>query len=324
MNYFIVFQNKTYNEEMSGGYLWAPQRTKGGKKIYHWTNMTKVKDGDIIFSMYKGNFVSVNIAKGTAVEEVRPHALDKESSWDKNGWLLEVKYNCLKNPIIKKSNIDEILKLCPNKYSPFTKSGRGNQGYLFQIGKKLGEYLLDLVKSKNDLEILKEMECKYIKEIDDIINKFKDNTEKKIIIKARVGQGLFKEKLLIKSCKCAICGLDIKRLLRASHCKPWVKSNDKERLDVNNGLLLCPNHDVLFDNGFITFQDNGDIIICKKIDKSQYKLLNINENINIKLSSEQIPYIKYHRENEFLEKVSDKIEHKEIIKYNCLTQLNNK
>lgn len=55
MNYFIVFQNKTYNEERVGEYLWAPKLTATGREIFHWSNMVKVKTGDIIFSMYKRN-----------------------------------------------------------------------------------------------------------------------------------------------------------------------------------------------------------------------------------------------------------------------------
>lgn len=151
MSYFIVFQNKTYDEEKTGGYLWAPKRTKSGREIYHWTNMTKVKEGDIIFSMYKRKIVSVNIAKGTSIDADRPSALDSVNLWEKEGWLVKAKYNVLDNPIDIKENIEEILELCPSKYSPFTKDGRGNQGYLFEIGKTFGEYLSGLVNSQNQL-----------------------------------------------------------------------------------------------------------------------------------------------------------------------------
>ena len=82
MGYFIVFQNKTYKEEMNGGYLWAPQKTSGGYEIFHWSNMTKVKEGDIIFSIYKKKLVSVNIAKGRAVDANRPTDLDKANLWE--------------------------------------------------------------------------------------------------------------------------------------------------------------------------------------------------------------------------------------------------
>lgn len=310
MNYFIVFQNKTYKEEMRGRYLWAPQKTSCGHEIFHWTNMTKVNYGDIIFSIYKRNLVSINIASGKAVDAIRPSDLDKADLCERNGWILKAEYNILDNPVSISNNIDEILKLCPSKYSPFTVKGSGSQGYLFEIGKDLGEYLLKLAKDINNISIdIKLNEGKYIKKIDSMLDKFKNETEKEIIVKSRVGQGLFKQKLLSKSCRCAICGLNIKDLLIASHCKPWAKAYNKERLDVNNGLLLCPTHDALFDRGLITFEENGEIIISEKIEKSQYKLLNIDEDIRLDFRKEQLPYIKYHREKEFL---GSKIEHKEI------------
>ena len=152
MNYFIVFQNKTYIEEMKGGYLWAPQRNKRGHEIFHWTNMIKVKDGDIIFSMYKRNLVSVNIAKDKAIDATRPADLDKVNLWEEDGWLLKAEYKVLDNPVSISDNIDEILKLCPSKYSPFTVKGSGNQGYLFEIGKEFGEYLLKLANDINNID----------------------------------------------------------------------------------------------------------------------------------------------------------------------------
>ncbi|WP_302654048.1 HNH endonuclease [uncultured Clostridium sp.] len=315
MNYFIVFQNKTYNEERVGEYLWAPKLTATGREIFHWSNMVKVKTGDIIFSMYKRNLVSINIAKESAIDANRPSALDKVNLWENEGWLIKAKYNILDSPVSIDDNISDILELCPSKYSPFTKEGRGSQGYLFEIGKDFGDYLLKLATDRNSIDIteITQIDEKYIEEINSLIHKFKDETEKNRIIKARIGQGLFKEKLLYRSCQCAICGLNIKSLLIASHCKPWGNATNKERLDVNNGLLLCPTHDALFDKGLITFKENGKIIISKEIQESQYKLLNIDEYVRLDFRSEQLPYIKYHREEEFLDNRNYiKIEPKEI------------
>lgn len=300
MSYFIVFQNKTYNEEREGAYLWAPKRTKSGKEIFHWSNMTKVKEGDIIFSLYKRNIVSVNVAESNCQDANRPAALDSVNLWEKDGWLVKAIYNVLANPIKIDDYIDEILKLCPTKYSPFTKDGNGSQGYLFEIGYELGNYLLELTNAKNDLDLIRlsPKEKEYIKEVDDLLNKFKDETEKERVVKTRIGQGLFKDKLLSNTEECAICGLTMKELLIASHCKPWRRCNDKERLDVNNGMLLCPTHDALFDKGLIAFSDNGNIIISNKVQESQLALLNINKDIKIILRREQVPYIKWHRENQ--------------------------
>ncbi len=301
MSYFIVFQNKTYDDERSGGYLWSPKKASDGREKFYWSNMTKIHEGDIIFSLYRRNLVSVNIATSKSINYDIPPALDEVNLWDKEGWLVKVHYNVLENPVNIDENIDKILSLSPSKYSPFNSEGRGNQGYLFEIGEKLGDYLLKLASENNKIKIdsilVKEEE--YIKDIEDLVNRFKDETEKERIINVRVGQGLFKDKLLAYSCKCVICGLKIKELLIASHCKPWKKSSNKERLDVNNGMLFCPTHDMLFDKGFIAFDDAGRIKISQRIEPSQLELLNINKNVKLSLKKEQIPFIRWHRENVF-------------------------
>lgn len=92
-------------------------------------------------------------------------------------------------------------------------------------------------------------------------------TEKEQIIKSRIGQSAFKKALLAVEKKCKLCGVSDERFLVASHIKPWSQSNHQERLDVNNGLLLCPNHDALFDKGYISFDDDdGTILISDSLD----------------------------------------------------------
>ena len=86
----------------------------------------------------------------------------------------------------------------------------------------------------------------------------------------------------------------------ASHIKPWRDSTDKEKVSIHNGLLLCPNHDKLFDSGFISFDDDGRIMISSvELDEKDCKLLNINKDMKIDVSDEQKPFLKYHRENIF-------------------------
>src|SRR5690606_32697483 len=120
------------------------------------------------------------------------------------------------------------------------------------------------------------------------------NTEKEQVIKSRIGQSTFKEKLLKRECKCAICGITDKNFLIASHIKPWSKSSHSERLDVNNGLLLCPNHDTLFDKGYISFDDEGKIVICSQLDETTKTFMNIDPSIRIILTDGMRKYMKYH------------------------------
>jgi hypothetical protein len=124
-------------------------------------------------------------------------------------------------------------------------------------------------------------------------------TEIEQVIKGRVGQSTFKRDLLAIQKKCRLCGVSDKRFLVASHIKPWSKSNNQERLDVNNGLLLCPNHDALFDKRYISFNDEGTILISDSLDEPTKVFLNINETMNIRMNESQQQYMKWHKENLF-------------------------
>ncbi|WP_426349382.1 HNH endonuclease [Alloiococcus sp. CFN-8] len=137
----------------------------------------------------------------------------------------------------------------------------------------------------------------------EVINKIYSNTslnetEKELLSKVRVGQGIYREKLIVKySGKCVLCGLKHKPLLIASHIKEWKNSTNQERLDENNGLLLCTMHESLFDKHLITFDDNGKILISSLLDDEDLSLLNINKNISIEINQKMKHYLKYHRES---------------------------
>ncbi|MEB9946765.1 HNH endonuclease [Bacillus cereus] len=126
-----------------------------------------------------------------------------------------------------------------------------------------------------------------------------DETEKELVVKARIGQSIFKKALLAIEKKCKLCGVSDERFLVASHIKRWSQSNHKERLDVNNGLLLCPNHDALFDKGYISFNEDGRILISESLDDVTKVFLNINDKVKIQMNEIQKQYMKWHRENVF-------------------------
>jgi putative restriction endonuclease len=117
----------------------------------------------------------------------------------------------------------------------------------------------------------------------------------------RRGQSLFKKKLLEESDQCAVCGLNYPSLLIASHIKPWRDSTNLERLDKFNGILLCPNHDKLFDQGLITFSDKGDIIISNLMtEETKFKLgLKNDDTCRIDIVEANKKYMTWHREKCF-------------------------
>ena len=138
------------------------------------------------------------------------------------------------------------------------------------------------------LEIDKEMDAQNLK-----------GDERHAIINVRVGQSVFRERLLKKYDGCCICGLSKQSLLVSSHIKPWKLSSPEEKLDDNNGFLFCPNHDKLFDRGLISFHDSGQIIISSEIRKEDRVLLRIDNNVSIKIFEMQKVYLDYHRKHIF-------------------------
>lgn len=127
-------------------------------------------------------------------------------------------------------------------------------------------------------------------------------TEKEAIVKSRVGQGLFREKLLYKYGRCIITGLDIPQTLIASHIKPWAVSTNDERIDENNGLILSATYDRLFDNGLISFTNKGKIMISKWINQKNADILALFENnyYDLKISNRMKDYLQYHNDVIFL------------------------
>ncbi len=101
-------------------------------------------------------------------------------------------------------------------------------------------------------------------------------TERSGLVTSRVGQGAYRKRIIHRwEYKCAVTSFDKLDILIASHIVPWSKASDHERLDVNNGLLLSPTYDALFDKHLITFDNNGKIILSDKIEFSAYQKIGI-------------------------------------------------
>lgn len=128
---------------------------------------------------------------------------------------------------------------------------------------------------------------------------FLTETEKETIIKARVGQGKYRKLLLEKyDRKCIVTGISQNKLLIASHIKPWAICNNDERVDVENGLILCANMDRLFDSGLITFRADGKMFVSSFVSEDNKKRLNISNEIVVDLheSERLLNYLEYHRD----------------------------
>lgn len=122
-------------------------------------------------------------------------------------------------------------------------------------------------------------------------------TERAELIKSRLGQGKFRAGLMkLRRDKCYVTGITNPNLLRASHIKPWRDSTNTERLDPNNGLLLTPLYDHLFDQGLITFANDGTMLISPSLSAENRKALGINPIFKGgNLGEKTRAYLAYHR-----------------------------
>ena len=156
--------------------------------------------------------------------------------------------------------------------------------------------LLPLIKINNGIKITTTL-------IEDIEKGLSDSglegKEKETIIKSRVNQSKFRQQLLDRYKKCCLCSVSNPDLLIASHIKPWCESEANEKLDIENGFLLCPNHDKLFDSGLISFDNDGKIIISDKLSEADREAFGVNENMVIDLTDANQEYLKHHRQERF-------------------------
>lgn len=118
-------------------------------------------------------------------------------------------------------------------------------------------------------------------------------TEKVELIKARIGQGVFRQKLLLHWTCCAVTGYQDVEMLVASHIKPWSKSSNAERLDPFNGLILTPNLDRAFDRGLITFSKDGLLLVSPLLPDAE--ALGIVAGRCVVLQAQHQSYMAYHR-----------------------------
>ena len=165
------------------------------------------------------------------------------------------------------------------------RNSRGHHMYSSALA-KFSEYLTEGFES--DLEA----------DIDELLDDQKLTvTERRNLVKARIGQGVFRQRLLAHWKKCSVTGFEDTSLLVASHIKPWRSANNLERLDGFNGLLLTPNLDKVFDAGLVTFTEDGAVQISPLIVNAE--MLGITSSLSVNLTTKHEVYMDFHRNNVF-------------------------
>ena len=125
-------------------------------------------------------------------------------------------------------------------------------------------------------------------------------TTRAALVDARLGQGRFRRELLRRwNGACAVTGCCVGAVLRASHCKPWSKSDNHERLDSNNGLMLSANLDALFDAGLISFDETGKMLVSDVLSTREQDELGLPARLLRTPGAKLAGYLNYHRRHVF-------------------------
>ena len=186
------------------------------------------------------------------------------------------------------SNWKDNVRATIQRHCKSTRSYRGAEDLFYSVY-GLGEGFWGLKARIEDVE------HSYINPIEqrqiDIINNNQSlaQTEKEAIILSRRGQGEFRKRIIDKYKSCIVTGIADKRLLIASHIKPWRSATNIERLSSENGLLLSPLYDKLFDLGLITFKTNGCIAVSSKLsDNDRARIKKKKKSSEVKNFSQQL------------------------------------
>jgi len=316
MRYWWVNQNQTYRHEVAGGYLWSPKKNQNGVRNPFYENMREVSPGDVVFSFKDTRIFAIGIAESYGWESPKPLEFGKAGSyWENIGWKVKVRFTPLTNRVRPKDHIELLRPLLPAKYSPLRVTGDGIQSvYLAAVNHALAEVLTYLIGSEAQAVV---EQARWVKPmLSDDLDYWEEQietailqdaaiqeTERQALVRSRVGQGVFKERVKSIEKHCRITRVDNLTHLIASHCKPWRDATNEERLDGENGLLLTPSIDHLFDRGFIGFENNGQLIISPAAHRPSLERMGVETQrvVNVGAFSEgQKQFLEFHRESVLL------------------------
>jgi hypothetical protein len=327
MRYWWVNHKQTFRHEFSGNYIWSPKTKRGGTLNPFYETMREVAPGDVVFSYAGGVIQGFGIGQTHCYTSPRPDEFGHIGEvWDELGWRVDINFNRITPTLRPADHMKTLASVLPERYSPLSQAGHGYQHvYLASIPKKMALVLAQLISATLlqivqgtraaeetnilDTELLGINEWEEAETNRIVGNKTLAETTRKALIKARIGQGLFRRNVASLECRCRVTGVTYAAHLFASHIKPWRESTNNERLNGENGLLLTPSIDHLFDRGFISFEDNGELIVSNVAHKESVRRMGVDTEHVVRVgrfSEGQKTFLAHHRRSVFLQACSVK------------------
>lgn len=322
MNYWWVNHKQTFRQEFGGKYVWCPKLRSDGHVNHFYETVREVKPGDLVFSYANAAIQGFGFATTHCYSCPRPDEFgDVGEAWDLRGWRVDVNFQKFPDPLRTADHSKLIAPLLPSRYSPIRTDGFGNQGaYFAQISRDLALLIAELAdpllwqtltSATEDISgQLIEVALPVIQDWEDQQQRQVESTEgiaettRTALVRARIGQGKFKQHVSTLERACRITKVDNMAHLVASHIKPWRESNNEERLAGSNGLLLTPSIDHLFDRGFISFEDSGELITSPVADTRSLERMGIQPTNAGLFNTDQKFFLDYHRKDILLKSAS--------------------
>ena len=319
MRYWWVNQNQTYRHEIAGGYLWSPKRHANGRRNPFYEFMREVAPCDIVFSFRNTLIPAIGIVSGYCRESPKPTEFGNAgTNWSQIGWKVDVRWRELQHQVRPKAHLLMLQSEVGALYSPLSANGNGKQAvYLTAVRPTLAAQLFSLIgtetnQMRDTAEAVSHVERstpapekdieEWEKRVEIQITQDTQltDTDRQALVMARRGQGQFRSNVRGIEKACRITKVERAEHLVASHMQPWRDSSHDQRLDGENGLMLTPTVDHLFDKGFISFEDTGRLIISPVADKSSLEKMGISCSTPVSVggfSEGQRRYLGYHRDN---------------------------
>jgi HNH endonuclease len=305
-SYWWVNHSHTARYEIPGSYLWFANRLHKSKaRSEADRNTQRLLPGDIVFSFAAGVIGDIGVVLGTAREAAKPAELSSVSEYAdvKAGWLVPIRFMALGRPLRAENYMAELMPVLPRKHAPLLAGGKGNQHVVLAAvpplmastlsGLLSGEIerIVETITESVGRSLADEAAEAAIQQRTDL-----SAAQKADLLKARYGHGAFRTSVEINERSCRITGVLDRRHLWARHIKPWSECNDAERLDGFNGLLMSPHIAHLFERGYISFQNDGDVLVSQELNPVVLENWHILLPHNVgQFRPEQCYFLDYHR-----------------------------
>jgi hypothetical protein len=276
--------------------------------------MRDVAPGDMVFSYRDGHVVSCGLITSYGYDSPKPSEFGKNGkNWSPYGWRVNVTY-FETSPFRPKDQLERISPFLSEEHAPLKADGGGKELYLTKISSEFAGVIIDALgdparvcrdegrnlrlhdTTEEFADTLSEKAGEYL--VESVKQDLQiSETTRLAIVKARIGQGLFRDEVAKVERFCRLTGVEDRDHLVASHIKPWKDSDNLERLSGFNGLMLTPTPDHLFDKGFISFGDDGRLLYASRANRAALARMKIPEEgfYAGSFTNEQIAFLRYHR-----------------------------